>query len=127
MGADWKEMVKKAQANHERLAAERPAVNGYCCFYCGVALADLHEYARRCGPCGTLVVQVQWKAANAVASATRRGDLPKVKELACVDCGKPAQCWDHRDYDKPLDVEPTCRGCNKRRGPAKADSIRKLP
>lgn len=26
--------------------------------------------------------------------------------------------YDHRDYTKPLSVEPVCRSCNKLRGPA---------
>ena len=36
-----------------------------------------------------------------------------------VPCGGMAEQWDHRDYNKPLDVEPVCRSCNMRRGPAK--------
>jgi hypothetical protein len=45
--------------------------------------------------------------------------LPKPTVFRCVDCGKRATCWEHRDYGKPLDVEPTCHRCNLRRGPAK--------
>jgi hypothetical protein len=55
----------------------------------------------------------------AVARAIRHGELPHPSTLKCVDCGSPAQVYDHRDYDKPLQVEPVCRGCNCRRGPAK--------
>ena len=39
--------------------------------------------------------------------------------VACMDCGRPAKCYDHRDYDKPDEVEPTCRRCNGLRGRAK--------
>ena len=35
-----------------------------------------------------------------------------------MDCGKQAHEYDHRDYDKPLEVEPTCKSCNSKRGPA---------
>jgi len=58
------------------------------------------------------------RAHSQVALAVARGDLPRVNDLACVDCGEyRAQCYDHRDYTKPLEVEPVCGGCNKRRGP----------
>lgn len=39
----------------------------------------------------------------------RRGELKPATAFACVDCGKPAQCYGHRDYSKPLDVEPVCK------------------
>ncbi len=57
-------------------------------------------------------------ARKAVAFATRCGWLPEVRMFSCVDCGKKAEQWDHRDYSRPLDVEPVCRGCNAKRGPA---------
>lgn len=50
--------------------------------------------------------------------AIRHGFLAPVKTLKCVDCGKAAECYDHRDYNKPLAVAPVCIGCNVRRGPA---------
>lgn len=43
--------------------------------------------------------------------------LSAVKSGKCWDCGRMASCWDHRDYTKPLEVEPLCRSCNRRRGP----------
>lgn len=36
----------------------------------------------------------------------------------CVDCGNGATEYEHRDYNKPLAVEPVCRTCNHRRGSA---------
>ena len=54
----------------------------------------------------------------AVLRAIRRGELKPVKECICVDCGKPAQCYDHRDYNKPLEVHAVCRVCNAKRGHA---------
>lgn len=58
-------------------------------------------------------------AVNLTAQAIRLGLLPEVKKLICIDCGAPAWCYDHRDYDIPLMVEPVCRKCNCVRGPAK--------
>lgn len=59
-----------------------------------------------------------WRAHQKVRRAVVSGQLPRVKTLTCVDCGKPARCYDHRDYTKPLDVAPVCFSCNTRRGPA---------
>ena len=48
------------------------------------------------------------------------GELKRLSAefVACVDCGARASCYDHRDYNKPLDVDPVCRSCNYKRGPA---------
>lgn len=59
-----------------------------------------------------------WVAIIAVRKAVRAGMLPKASTLACVDCGKPARDYDHRDYTKPLEVVPVCRSCNQKRGRA---------
>lgn len=62
----------------------------------------------------------QSRACGMVASAITRGVLPKLDgSIACTDCGAPACEYDHRDYSRPLDVQPVCRSCNKRRGTAK--------
>ncbi len=58
------------------------------------------------------------KAHRAIAKAIRLGLMPKASTLVCVDCGTQASDYDHRDYTKPLDVEPVCRSCNVRRGSA---------
>lgn len=60
------------------------------------------------------------KATSKVQSAVARGILPKIDgSISCMDCGKPARCYDHRDYLKPLEVDPVCHKCNKKRGRAK--------
>lgn len=51
--------------------------------------------------------------------ARRKGILLSPKGMACVDCGKSADRYDHRDYSMPLDVVPVCGSCNTKRGPAK--------
>lgn len=55
-----------------------------------------------------------------VSSAVRRGILPDLRadSIACVDCGSRATVYEHRDYSRPLDVEPVCVSCNRRRGTA---------
>jgi hypothetical protein len=61
------------------------------------------------------------RAAQIVRRAVVDGSLPSLKEInvLCVDCkGKRAVHYEHRDYGKPLEVDPVCQGCNLRRGPA---------
>lgn len=58
------------------------------------------------------------KAQSAVHKAVRAGEILPARGLACADCGKPAYGFDHRDYTKPLAVDPVCRSCNWHRGPA---------
>lgn len=53
-----------------------------------------------------------------VAKAIRSGVLTAPRLFACVDCGGQAIEYDHRDYNEPLKVDPVCRSCNLRRGPA---------
>lgn len=53
-----------------------------------------------------------------VTTAIYNGDLPKLDgSVACVDCGHPAVEYDHRDYKKPMEVDPVCKSCNQLRGP----------
>lgn len=51
-------------------------------------------------------------------AAVRAGKLPRLGDgkTKCSDCRKPASQYDHRDYSKPLDVQPVCRNCNIKRG-----------
>lgn len=61
------------------------------------------------------------KAALCVALAKEMGILPILNgTVACADCGGVATEYEHRDYARPYDVEPTCRSCNLRRGSAAA-------
>jgi hypothetical protein len=57
------------------------------------------------------------RARQLVGYHVRAGNLRPASDFACVDCGRPATDYDHRDYTKPLIVEPTCRSCNLQRGP----------
>ena len=57
------------------------------------------------------------RASNAVLTRfVNAGLIPPPGDFLCIDCGARATCWEHRDYNKPLDVEPTCQSCNSLRG-----------
>ena len=58
------------------------------------------------------------QASCAVHSAIEIGHLPSWVGMKCVDCGDDAYGYEHRDYRKPLEVEPICRKCNAARGSA---------
>lgn len=59
------------------------------------------------------------QATAAVARAVRTGQLTPATAHPCTDCGYPeAVQYDHRDYNKPLVVEPVCRSCNVKRSAA---------
>jgi len=67
--------------------------------------------------------RIAWSKAKAragylVRKAVKNGTLVNLKEtfVKCVDCGWRATVYEHRDYNKPLDVEPVCAGCNISRG-----------
>lgn len=53
-----------------------------------------------------------------VHRAITSGALRHPRGMACADCGGAAVEYEHRDYNEPLRVEPICRRCNLRRGPA---------
>lgn len=64
-----------------------------------------------------LRVSVRGASHTCINSAIARGEMLRATLLKCVDCGRQATCYDHRDYSKPLDVDAVCRGCNNKRGP----------
>lgn len=50
-------------------------------------------------------------------SLIRREIVFRVDLYDCVDCGSQAEIWEHRDYSRPLEIEPACESCNAKRGP----------
>lgn len=56
-----------------------------------------------------------WVAHRLVGVAIFNGFIPPASQFFCVDCGEKAREYDHRDYNKPLDVEPVCSSCNQKR------------
>jgi len=60
-------------------------------------------------------------AHHKVSRAIYKGLLPRlsIEVVLCIDCGERAFIYEHRDYDKPLEVDPVCHRCNSKRGHAK--------
>ncbi len=92
--------------------ASRGGSNTFRCAPCKAAGAPLPFGRRNTGWTGGPA------AGSAARAAVRDGLLPPVGEQRCADCGGQAEQYDHRDYNKPLQVDPTCRSCNLSRGPA---------
>lgn len=92
------------------------------CTHCGVIEPRRGPAQRFCMNCVSEYAKQYSRAMREVRfqvyGAVKEGRLPRAATLKCVDCGKQARDWDHRDYAKPLDVEPVCRSCNRKRGPA---------
>jgi len=92
---------------------------------CGADFTFRHRFAASCCKCESeknkdYAQRTGMTAAcAAVARAIKAGNLTPAKEHLCVDCGKQARDYDHRDYGRPLHVEPVCRSCNKLRGPGR--------
>lgn len=90
------------------------------CIHCGADISARHHFAKQCFACHTAWAKRTGAGAacTAVYAAIKSGRLAHPSACQCADCGKPATDYDHRDYSKPLDVQPVCRSCNKLRGPA---------
>lgn len=58
-----------------------------------------------------------WSGA-CVRVAVYCGLIAPARNMRCTDCAKPAHEYDHRDYGKPFDIDPVCKGCNRKRGKA---------
>lgn len=89
------------------------------CLLCGGEKKGRHFMAALCNPCSKRARQLTQRAGHMVRAAIELGLLPPLESCKCVDCGDPAKFYDHRDYGRPLEVDPVCHGCNVRRGPAK--------
>jgi len=101
----------------------------WCCLDCKVPLAPHYLAGNggpmvfrglRCTPCRRARHAahnvVKCRAHRSVAVAIEAGLLLPVTMHRCVDCNAPACDYDHRDYSKPLHVDPVCRRCNLVRG-----------
>ena len=51
-------------------------------------------------------------AGKAISKEKAAGRLLPASAYKCVDCGLQAKSYDHRDYNKPLVVDPVCQRCN---------------
>jgi hypothetical protein len=90
------------------------------CRLCNQEIIGRYHNAKHCFKCTDLygIVNGGRNAMYQVKKAIKKGILASLKTLICVDCERPAEVYDHRDYNKPLDVVPVCRKCNHRRGAA---------
>lgn len=88
------------------------------CSICGTPTKSLGGPQCICDRCRPAHFRAQCSAVGAVRKAVNVGMLKPARTLACVDCGGQAEHYDHRDYRKPLRVEPVCRSCNILRGVA---------
>lgn len=88
------------------------------CYDCGAKIHGRDRQTLRCDKCSAQAYTLRRRAINAISSAIARGTMPPASSVDCVDCGARAEHYDHRDYRKPLDVQPVCRSCNFNRGPA---------
>jgi len=92
------------------------------CEFCKENPRDFH--ARRCTPCRDafyvfrMIACGRRLAAQAIQKEVRAKRLLPARQFICVDCERRADEYDHRDYSKPLEVEPVCRSCNLKRGHA---------
>ena len=86
------------------------------CPRCGMEKMDADN--GYCLECNRSSVRKLTYAMREVRKAVDFGLLPNLKEsyVPCIDCGKRATLYEHRDYDSPLKVDPCCRGCNSSRG-----------
>ena len=89
------------------------------CAYCSRPLPDVcGKQDVYCPHCRFVAKMLQSSALGKVRHAVKSGKLAPVRSLKCVDCSAPATLYEHRSYDRPLDVVPVCYRCNRRRGPA---------
>jgi hypothetical protein len=101
------------------------------CQGCGVEESTMRGWPYRCEPCRPAQIvrsgpilpderkQIRQAAHALVARAVYDGRLPHPSGNRCADCAEfMASEYDHRDYTKPLQVDPVCRACNSKRGPA---------
>lgn len=101
-------------------------VASWPCQHCGNEIIhELGPFPSLCADCRRLKrsdrrARYVALAHSYVTVAIFNGDLPRLDgSIPCFDCGEPACEYDHRDYKKPMEVEPVCRACNQARGPGK--------
>lgn len=95
------------------------------CVWCGASIYRIRVDKRGrstkkiCAECEARAKSRRQHLSHAVKEAVLSGELPALRgAIKCVDCGKPATLYDHRDYTQALNVSPVCKGCNVKRGPA---------
>lgn len=87
------------------------------CVRCGTHILGRHRSAKLCVVCAYSTDKLRNKSRSMVTVAIHKGKIPHPSTLVCVDCGKQATCYDHRNYYEPLNVDPVCKSCDCLRGP----------
>lgn len=86
------------------------------CLYCRAEITI--RYKRICEHCRIERRHIVADCRALFQMAKHRGDIDSAPvNLKCIDCGKRAAHWEHRDYREPLKVVPVCATCNHERGP----------
>lgn len=91
------------------------------CQHCGNSY-EHHRHksaATRCESCREIHCILAGRCSSAVTTAEYNDRLQDPKTMRCIDCGNSANVYDHRDYLKPLSVDPVCNTCNIRRAGAR--------
>jgi len=100
---------------------ERPRLKK--CYHCPQTFYPKNDTKIYCLDCHDEVDRQKKRAHNRIKTQIEHGKMLRPTSYECWDCGKPADRYDHRDYGKPLDVQPVCLSCNSKRGPAKLGPI----
>lgn len=107
-----------SRAAHRCIRCRASDRKPHACLGCGAIGV---RSGRRCDSCSfehrfyMTIVTGRYEAQAEVSRAKAVGALRAPRGLACTDCGGSAVEYEHRDYNRPLDVQPICRGCNLRR------------
>jgi hypothetical protein len=115
-----RQMMRYRVENMARFREKKAvALEKRICFACQNPFEVPQKWVRQhyCVPCAAEGWYARLDAANWVARAIRSGVLMRADQFRCADCANWATAWEHRDYSKPLQVEPVCDSCNARRGP----------
>lgn len=54
------------------------------------------------------------RARSLITRMVKRGELPNVKTLKCIECEQPAKEYHHPDYERPDYVIPLCQKCHRK-------------
>ena len=96
------------------------------CFRCGHEWIPKVENIRTCAKCRSpywnkakskldYMKMRNW-AVGVVQMSKYKNLLESASKKKCVDCGNNANHWEHRNYSRPLLIEPVCQSCNIKRG-----------
>jgi putative transcriptional regulator len=110
---------KKAESKFQRITN---------CVDCGSDLTGRSIHARLCFDCANNRKRGKYQKNRLLKNdneigreitkhAVKVGFLLHPSNYICMDCNRrQAECYDHRDYNKPLDVDAVCLQCNSKRG-----------